>query len=141
MSRWPRPPRDQELLKQYLSTVGQRRAAELERDRLTAEQRQQPTPENAQKLQQALVQVATLDTQMKAAEERARRASVTLPPASRRTRSRHSLACRPRASGPVWVSAGRRSPGWLWSSVGGIGLALGRRFRRPPDGPAPAPVA
>ena len=31
---------DQELIKQYLSTVGQRRAAELERDRLTAEQRQ-----------------------------------------------------------------------------------------------------
>ena len=25
--------------------------------------------------------------------------------------------------------------------VGGLGLALGRRFRRPPVGPAPAPAA
>lgn len=129
---------DQDLIKEYLRLVGERRAAEAERDRLTREQRQNPSPELSQRLQQALLRVSTLDTQTKAVEERARRASVALP--SLTADQIAALAGLPPES---WWS--RLETGWV--ALGGtavvlavgLGLLVGRRlFRRRPTGPAPS---
>jgi hypothetical protein len=129
---------DQDLIKEYLRLVGERRAAEAERDRLTHEQRQSPTPELSQKLQEALLRVSTLDTQTKAAEERARRAGVALPSLS--SEQIAALAGLPPES---WWA--RIEIGWTMLYVtgavifGGLGILVGRRvFRRRPAGPAPS---
>ena len=70
---------DQELIKEFLRLVGERRAAEAERDRGRANSAKPHILKLSQQLQQALLRVSTLDTQTKAVEERARRASVALP--------------------------------------------------------------
>jgi hypothetical protein len=130
---------DQDQIKEYLRLVGERRAAEIERDRLTAAQREQPSLEQAQKLQEALVRVATLDAQTKAAEERARRAGTTLPTLSGDQIA--ALAGQPAES--VWsrVNGGYVAAGLGAVIVAGLGLFVGRRLRRPPAGPSPAPAA
>jgi hypothetical protein len=126
---------DQDLLQEYLRLVGERRAAELERDRLTAAQLQQPSPETAEKLRAALVRVPTLDAQVKAVEERAKRGGVTLPTLTSDQVS--ALAGQPTDS--FWVRLG---VGWALVAalavavIGGLGLLLGRRFRRPVPAPA-----
>ena len=129
---------DQELIREYLRLVGERRAAEAERDRLTREQRQNPSPELSQQLQQALLRVSTLDTQTKAVEERARRASVALP-----SLSADQIAALAGVPPESWWS--RIEPGWtaLYVTgallVAGLGALIGRRlFRRRPTGPAPS---
>jgi hypothetical protein len=129
---------DQDLLKEYLRLVGERRAAEAERDRLTREQRQNPTPEMSQQLQQALLRVATLDTQTKAIEERARRASIALP-----SLSADQIAALAGLPPESWWS---RQDTWMVAGIGALivavvggGLTLGRRlFRRRPTDPAPS---
>ena len=132
---------DQELTREYLRLVGERRAAEAERDRLTREQRQNPSPELSQQLQQALLRVSTLDTQTKAVEERARRASVALP-----SLSADQIAALAGLPPESWWS--RIEVGWvaLYATgaalVAALGVVIGRRlFRRRPTGPAPSPAA
>lgn len=71
---------DEEMLKEYLRLAVDHRKAEAERDRLNRELQQNATVENVLLMQAALVRVQTLSTQKTALEERARRASVTLPP-------------------------------------------------------------
>jgi hypothetical protein len=131
---------DQDLVKEYLRLVGERRAAEAERDRLTREQRQQPSPDLSQQLQQALLRVSTLDTQTKAVEERARRAGVALPNLTPDQLA--ALAGLPPESWwsrleVTWVLLG----GLAVAVVVALGLVIGRRLRRPPVGPAPSPAA
>jgi Domain of unknown function (DUF4349) len=128
---------DQDLLKEYLRLVGERRAAEAERDRLTREQRQNPSPELSQQLQQALLRVATLDTQTKAVEERARRASIALP-----SLSADQIAALAGLPPESWWS--RLEIGWIALVgtavvvVAGLGVLVGRRLFRRPTGPAPS---
>jgi chromosome segregation ATPase len=129
---------DQDLLKEYLRLVGERRAAEAERDRLTREQRQNPTPEMSQQLQQALLRVATLDTQTKAIEERARRASIALP-----SLSADQIAALAGLPPESWWSRQDTGVivgiGALLAIVGVGGLTLGRRlFRRRRPDPTPS---
>ena len=130
---------DQDLVGEYLRLRGQQRAAEVERDRLTREQRQNPSPETAEQLRQAILRVSTLDNQVTAIQERARRASVTLPNLTQ---------------DQVAALAGLPPESWLsridltWWLLGGLALVLvvvagrfiGRRLRRP-SGPAPSPAA
>ena len=99
----------------------------------------EPHPELSQQLQQALLRVSTLDTQTKAVEERARRASVALP--SLTSDQIAALAGLPPES---WWS--RIELGWTALGataaviVAGLGLLVGRRlFRRRPTGPARRP--
>ncbi len=85
----PAPPADdpsattattsQDVVSEYLRLRGEQRAAEAERDRLTKEQRQRPSPEVSDQLRQAIVKVTTLGTQVTAAEERAKRTGIVLP--------------------------------------------------------------
>jgi hypothetical protein len=137
---------DQDVVTTYLRLIGERRAAEASRDRLTREQRAQPSPELSAQLQQALVQVATLDTQVKATEERARRSSIALPGlTSEQIAALAGLPEEPWWSrlDASWVVAG----GLTAMIVVGVGLLVGRRLRRRsagpvgPVGPAVAPVA
>ncbi|MFN8633180.1 MAG: DUF4349 domain-containing protein [Chloroflexota bacterium] len=126
---------DQDLLKEYMQLRGDRRLADLEVDRLTREQR--GTPESREALIQAKLRVSALDTQTKNLEERARRAGVTLPSLS--AAEIDALAGLPPES--FWS---RLNVGWAIVAglavlaVGGVGIRLGRRTRRPPAGPAPA---
>jgi hypothetical protein len=137
---------DQDIVREYLRLIGERRAAEADRDRLTREQRSQPSPDRSAQLQQALVQVATLDTQVKAIEERARRASIALPNVT--SEQIAALAGLPQET---WWS--RLDAGWAVVAVvaavivAALALMIGRRLRRRPAGPvgpvgpAPSPAA
>lgn len=137
---------DVDIVTTYLRLIGERRAAEASRDRLTREQRANPTPELSTQLQQALVQVATLDTQVRATEERARRSSIALP--SLNSEQIAALAGLPQE--PWWS---RLDASWVVAGglavviVVGLGLLVGRRLRRRPTspvgpvGPAAAPAA
>jgi chromosome segregation ATPase len=129
---------DQDLVSEYLRLVGERRAAEAERDRIARDQR--GTSEGREALRQAMVRVTTLDTQVKAVEERARRAGMTLPNLT---------------GDQIAALAGLPAEGWWtrveWTPlaliglgvavVGSLGLWIGRRLRRRPTGPAPSPAA
>lgn len=129
---------DQDLLKEYMQLKGDRRLADLDVDRLT--RGQTGTAEGREALVQAKLKVADLDTKIKNLEDRARRAGVALPSLS----SDEINALAGLSSETVWTRLGL---GWLLSGalavllVGGLGLRIGRRFRRPPTGPAPAPAA
>ena len=127
---------DQDLLMEYMRLKGEHRAAVAEVDRLTRDER--GTPEAREALRLAIARVTTLDTQVKAVEERARRGGVALPNLTPDQIA--TLAGLPPES--VWS---RVSPAWALLSglgvivVGGLGLLAGRRLlRRPPAGPAPS---
>jgi hypothetical protein len=129
---------DQDLLKEYMQLKGDRRLADLDVDRLT--RGQTGTVDGREALVQAKLKVADLDTRIKNLEDRARRAGVVLPSLS----SDEINALAGLSGETVWSRLGL---GWLLSGalavvlVGGLGLRIGRRFRRPPTGPAPAPAA
>jgi len=129
---------DQELLKQYMQLKGDRRLADLDVERLTREQR--GTAESRDALVQAKLRVAALDTQIKNLEDRARRTGVVLPSLS----SDEINALAGLSGDTLWSRVGL---GWAFllalavALVGSLGLRIGRRFRRPPSGAAPAPAA
>ena len=127
---------DQDLLMEYMRLKGEHRAAVAEVDRLTRDER--GNPEARESLRQALARVTTLDTQVKAVEERARRGGIALP--SLTSDQIATLAGLPQES---WWS--RMSAGWTALGitaavvVAGLGVLVGRRFfRRRPTGPAPS---
>ena len=117
---------------------GDRRLADLDVERLTPGAGRHPEARAA--LIQAKLQVASLETKTKNLEERARRSGVTLP-----TLSNDEInALAGVRNDSVWA---RLSLGWALLAglsvavVGGLGLLIGRRFRRPPAGRAPATAA
>ena len=127
---------DQDLLMEYMRLKGEHRAAVAEVDRLTRDERGNPDAREA--LRQAIARVTTLDTQVKAVEERARRGGIVLP--SLTSDQIATLAGLPQES--FWS---RLNVTWALLTglgvavVGGFGLLVGRRlFRRPPAGPAPS---
>ena len=124
---------------EYMRLKGEHRAAVAEVDRLTRDER--GNPEAREALRQAIARVTTLDTQVKAVEERARRGGVALP-----SLTSDQIATRAGLPQESWWS--RLSLGWTALYVtgavlmGGLGLLVGRRlFRRRPTGPAPSPAA
>jgi hypothetical protein len=129
---------DQDMLKEYMTLKGDRRLAELDVERLSRDQ--SGTAEGREALVQARLRVLALDTQIKNLDDRARRAGVVLPSLS--SDEINSLAGLSTQS--LWS---RLNLGWALLAglsvavVGGLGLRIGRRFRRPPTGPAPAPAA
>jgi hypothetical protein len=129
---------DEELLKEYMQLKGDRRLADLDVERLTREQA--GTPEARAALIQAKLRVASLETKTKNLEERARRSGVTLPALS----NDEINALAGVRNDSLWT---RLNLGWALLAglsvavVGGLGLLIGRRFRRPPAGPAPATAA
>jgi hypothetical protein len=130
---------DQDLVGEYLRLRGQQRAAEVERDRLTREQRQNSSPETAEQLRQSILRVATLDTQVTAIQERARRAGVALPNLTQDQVA--ALAGLPPES---WYSRIDLT-WWLLSGLVTFlavvsGALVARRLRRR-SGPAPSPAA
>ncbi|MCC6174833.1 MAG: DUF4349 domain-containing protein [Chloroflexi bacterium] len=71
---------DQDLASEYLQLRGQLRAAQVERDRLTREQRTQPGGTDvSDRLREAILNVTRLEARIKAIEERARQAGIPLP--------------------------------------------------------------
>ena len=127
---------DQDLQLEYMRLKGEHRAAVAEVDRLTRDER--GNPEARESLRQAIARVTTLETQVKAIEERARRGGIALPNLTADQIA--TLAGLPQDSWWSRVNAGSALlSGLAVILVGGFALLIGRRlFRRPPAGPAPS---
>jgi hypothetical protein len=134
----------QDVVSEYLRLRGEQRAAEVERDRLTKEQRLHPSPEMGEQLRQAIVKVTTLGTQVSAAEERAKRTGIVLP-----TLTPDQVAALaglpPEDNGVVSQNAGLLVVGGIVVLVIVLGTTILARRRRgrqaPPSAPATPTVA